>query len=195
VKKTVLACLATLALTHPAHAAAGTCLDVADPAGDGPVHGLAADPADLVRVSAVASDSAVTATFRVNGALPVESPYGYTLGFTDDGHEYKLHAHILKTQGYFGYELRVRTETVSSGGNAEVSGWEVLAATGSIDAATGTVTITAPAALFGATSLTGHVWHATIAQTVVGAANSSAGPFDEVALGNAALVGGDGTCA
>jgi hypothetical protein len=207
-RKPVLACLAMLtALAPSAHAAAGTCLVLADPAGDHELPGLAvATPQltpflpgglDLVGFDAVADGGAVTVTFTTAGP-PDPAPgtnYEYRYEFTDAGHTYELAAGLdggahLPTSGV--YELYVTEH--GPGGSTK---WPRITVDGWVDLATNRVTVQAPAAAFRVTGFpAGTTWSSVRVGTGWGAGGAAAYYSDTVpAAAGLPLVAGDGTCA
>jgi hypothetical protein len=201
-KRFLLACLAIAVVAPSASAATSVCVDLPDPAGDFknvPVTMPFAHPLDLLHTHAIASATGVTAKFTV-AADPVPTAPGTSLVYELDFHEASADYRITATLGPYiagwQYELYRRNRVVQPGGNVTVDSWVRREATGSVDLATDTVTVTAPAALFGAAPIAdGTAWTVTRSSTSLGAYVTTHGPWDNTPAGNAPLVAGDGTCA
>ena len=192
-KRLLLACAAVALLAPGAAATTGSCLDLADPVGD--VYGGLSvhaqptgvyDGVDMTNVRVEATTSAVTLVFSVHGApdpAPAEA-YTFRLEFDDGTDFYMFSAETtgagLRLPRGTPFELRHRKLVVNPDNPpGELSTWENLPATGSVDLAAKTVTISAPASSFG--SLTsGQQWDVTRVESLVGLFGSKIDQTDVV---------------
>lgn len=197
-KRLLLACAAVALVAPGATATSGSCLDLADPAGDRFVLGgqptVVLDGTDLVNVRAEATTSAVTVVFSVADA-PDPAPgvtYTYRFWFDDGTDFYMFNAETtglgLRLPLGEEFELRHQTLVINPGGSTGTSSWEDLPATGSVDVAAKTVTVSAPASSFG--SLTsGQQWTVDRATTETGVAGSKITDDDNVQSTDTLVVG------
>lgn len=191
-RKTSLAVLA-VALAAPAAAASGTCVSVTDPAGD---HGFALQrvPAapgglDLTNVHVAATGTTVTAVFTTAGSPrpPAGGSYHYRFFMDDAAARYELFARVFADRA--DYYVMV--------GDPDAPVWQPAQTTvsGAVDDTANTVTLTAPAAAFGTSSLSGRSWDGSHAITMIGVDQVvSFDNVDHVDATGATLVPGDGTC-
>jgi hypothetical protein len=207
-KTLAFACLAAAALTTVAHATPAGCLALTDPAGDQVqmVYGGAPaasvpvlDALDLLAVTGSATPDALTATFTLAAPVAPAGQYTYSLEFSDGEHDYQLQANVagVALTHAHDFQLLVRrsgTGVGGDGGGAEQGSWARVDVTGAVTGST--VTVTAPAAAFGATSLAGGSWTVSEATTNAGALGTTYGSFD-VAEANGAVIAAQpaGTCA
>jgi hypothetical protein len=207
-KTLAFACLAAAALTTVAHATPAGCLALTDPAGDQVATAYAGAPAvsvpvldalDLTAVTASATPDALTTTFTLAAPVaPAGAQYTYSLEFSDASHDYHLEANVagVALTHAHDFQLLVRlggTDVGGNGGGAHEGSWDRIDVTGTVTG--NTVTVTAPAAAFGATSLAGGSWTVARATTNAGALGTTYGSVD-IADAQAAVVTAQpaGTC-
>ena len=191
-RKTALSFLA-VALVAPAASASGTCVALADAAGD---HGFALQrvPAapgglDLTNVHVAASDTTVTAVFTTAGSPrpPAGVTYHYRFFLDDAAARYELFARVFADRA----DYYVMT------GDPDAPVWQPAhtSVSGSVDETAQTVTLSGPAAAFGTASLTGRSWDGSHALTMIGVDQLvSFDNVDHVDATGTSLVPGDGTC-
>jgi len=197
-KRLVLAAAAVALLAPGATAATGTCLDLADPAGDVRVSDLLpalpggtaheVDSVDLVgvRVEAVTAGE-LAVTFRVAG-VPEPRPgtsYEYRMLFSDADYEYELSADIaglvrVPTAGS-PYELLMRPRTGGQPWTHSVSG--------TIDVGAGTVSVSTVTLPWLGNMDPGRTFSIDGFAAYAGAPGAAHGPVDTIAGGHTLVVG------
>ena len=194
-KKLLLACLAVAVLAPAASAAPGTCVTRTDQTGDVDLVPTATQPpmADLVAARVVASRKGITATFTVAGA-PEPQVYEYLRYFvelTDREATYQLTVDLGRGSAPE-YYLSMRKEQVESGGSGSTS-WTDHDATGALDVARKTATVTVSPKLVGQIK-EGRRWTVVKIVSLFGRVAVVHNADRIETLLPAALVAGDGRC-